>query len=113
MKRREFLRGASLAAVAAAGVPEWFLENSLAAEPPVERDKDIAIALIGCGGMGRGNLKDAAKYGRVVAVCDVDESHANAASAEHGGAKTYNDFRKLLDQKDIHAIINATPDHWH
>jgi predicted dehydrogenase len=113
MKRRQFLRGATLAAVAATGLPEWFLENSLAAEPPAAKDKDISVALIGCGGMGRGNLKDATRFGRVVAVCDVDENHANAASAEHGGAKTFNDFRKLLDQKDIQAVIVATPDHWH
>jgi predicted dehydrogenase len=113
MKRRQFLRGATAAAVAATGLPEWFLENSLAAEAPAEKDKDVTVALIGCGGMGSWNIKDASKYGRVVAVCDVDENHANATAAEHPGAKVYNDYRKLLDQKDLRAIINATPDHWH
>src|SRR5678815_89568 len=113
MKRRTFFRGAAMAAVAATGLPEWFLENSRAAEAPAEKDKDIAVALIGCGGMGRGNLKEATRFGRVVAVCDVDESHARAASTEHGGAKVFTDFRKLLDEKNIQAVINATPDHWH
>src|SRR4051794_25429650 len=99
MKRRQFFRGAAVAAVAASGLTEWFLENSIGVEVPAEKDKDISVALIGCGGMGSWTLKEAAHLGRVVAVCDADESNATAAAADHPGAKVYNDFRKLLDQK--------------
>ncbi len=113
MKRRQFFRGAALAAMAATGLPEWFLENARAAETPADKDRDIAIALIGCGGMGSWDLKEASKLGRVVAVCDVDETHAAQAAKDHPGAKIYSDFRRLLDQKEIHAVLNCTPDHWH
>jgi predicted dehydrogenase len=49
----------------------------------------------------------------IVALCDVDDNYLAAASQKHPGAKTYNDFRRLLDQKDIEAVVVATPDHTH
>jgi predicted dehydrogenase len=58
-------------------------------------------------------LKDASKFGNVVAVCDVDDHHAKGAAVDYPGAKTYHDFRKLLERDDIQVIITGTPDHWH
>src|SRR5262249_18526256 len=50
----------------------------------------------------------------VAALCDVYEPYLPAALKKAGGkAKTYSDFRKLLDQKNLDAIVIATPDHWH
>jgi myo-inositol 2-dehydrogenase / D-chiro-inositol 1-dehydrogenase len=110
--RRSFLKAATGATL----LPAWFIEENLARadtpQPKSPNDKPN-IGLIGCGGMGRGDAKNAARFGKVVAVCDVDEKHAGEASKEHGDAKIYDDFRKLLENKDIHAVINATPDHWH
>ena len=118
--RRSFLKKCSLAA-AATGLPAWFLERSLAEAAP--RPKRLgpndrpAIALIGCGGMGRGDGANAMRFGDLVAVCDVDDTHA-AAAAEQYGKKgrtpdKYNDFRKVLERDDINVIVTATPDHWH
>ena len=72
------------------------------------------IALIGCGGMGRGDASNASRFGTIAAVCDVDKEHAAAAAKQFKADKVYSDFRKLLDaEKDIPVILNGTPDHWH
>lgn len=113
--RRSFFKRAAVAA-AATGIPKWFLEQSLdAADSPTPRlanDKPN-LALIGCGGMGRENARLASTFANIVAVCDVDSRRAGEASTQFGGAKVFSDFRRLLEQKDLHAIINGTPDHWH
>ena len=52
--------------------------------------------------------------GELVAVCDVFEPHLDRAVAKVGaGTAKFSDYRKLLDQKDIDAVIIAAPDHWH
>jgi predicted dehydrogenase len=114
--RRGLLRTAGFAAAGAA-LPRWFLEETLdAAEPaePKSANDKPNIALVGCGGRGRGDANEAKHYGNVIAVCDVDDRHAEAtARADHPGAKVYHDFRKLMERDDIHVIITGTPDHWH
>lgn len=120
--RRAFLNRCA-AIAAATGLPLWFVERELSAAPqdapagsPAPNDRP-GIALIGCGGMGRGDAKSAARFGDIVAVCDVDETHA-AAAAEQFAAPgrppaRLTDFRRVLDRKDVHVVINGTPDHWH
>ena len=50
----------------------------------------------------------------MVAVCDVQRQHAERARQEFGGkADIYEDYRKLLERKDIEAVTIGTPDHWH
>ncbi|MBM3333839.1 Gfo/Idh/MocA family oxidoreductase, partial [Candidatus Sumerlaeota bacterium] len=72
----------------------------------------------GQGGMGsahRRKLVQMAKMGepvRVVAVCDVWEKRLDLAAKE-AGAKPYKDYRRLLEDKDVDAVLIATPDHWH
>ena len=120
LSRRSFLRRTS-AAAAATGLPLWFIERQLAhAQEPVKSpsaNDRPNIALIGCGGMGTGDARNALRFGDLVAVCDVDKSHVERAIGRlaKDGKKpdAYSDFRKLLERDDIHAIINGTPDHWH
>jgi predicted dehydrogenase len=75
------------------------------------------LGLIGCGGMGQGDAQNASRFGDIVAVCDVDQKYADEAAqrftADGRSPTKYNDFRKLLERDDIHAIVQATPDHWH
>jgi predicted dehydrogenase len=111
-RRREFLKAAAGAAL----LPAWFLEEFRSfARPPQPRaaNERPGIGLIGCGGMGRADARSAGRFGKVVAVCDVDARHAGEASKMFGGAKTHKDFRRLLEDKSIDVVINATPDHWH
>ncbi len=115
MFNRNLNRRDTLKAVVAAGLPAWFATELVAAEdPPKKADEKPKIALVGCGGMGRGDAVNAQRFGTVVAVCDVDSGRAGQASKQFGGAKVYTDFRKLLEaEKDVAVVLNGTPDHWH
>src|SRR5206468_4079117 len=115
LTRRRFIK-TSAALAAGSALPAWFVEESrsyAARAKPLSPNDRPNIALIGCGGQGRYDTTLAAKFATVAAVCDVDSSHAEAASKQFGGAKVHRDFRQLLEREDIHAIINGTPDHWH
>jgi predicted dehydrogenase len=111
--RRGFLR-TSAAAAAASTLPAWFLEGEAqtAGRQPGPNDRP-AIALVGCGGMGRNDAKSAARFGTIVGLCDVDERQLAEAAKGHPGAKTFKDFRKLVERKDVDAVICGTVDHWH
>ena len=83
------------------------------------------IACIGLGGQGKGRLKEAmgSNLVNIIALCDVDSKSLDAAKAEIAekdpsvkldSIKLYSDYRKLLaDEKNLDAVIIATPDHWH
>jgi predicted dehydrogenase len=110
VSRRGFLKAAAIA-----GLPSWFIEETMSrADTPAPSNTDKpGIALVGCGGMGRADASLASKFGRVVAVCDVDDSHAGKAAEAFKGATPYKDFRKALERKDVAVVVNGTPDHWH
>jgi predicted dehydrogenase len=119
ISRRSFLKRCSLAG-AAAGLPAWFMERDLAEAAPVRTlgpNDRPAIALVGCGGQGRGDANNAKRFGDIVAVCDVDSGHAQAAAEQftEGGKKPaiFNDLRAVMERNDIQIILNTTPDHWH
>ena len=75
-------------------------------------NEKLNLAVIGVAHRGGENLKEVASE-NIVALCDVDDKFLAAAAQKHPNAKTYNDFRRLLDQKDIDAVLVATPDHTH
>ena len=118
--RREFLRrsgGYALGAGAVLSAPALFLNKVKAAsgESPNEL---IRVGIIGVGGRGRGHLFAYQMRKHVVAVCDVDKKHVTKAQADFKKAfgreiRGYTDYRKLLEAKDIDAVVIATPDHWH
>ncbi len=82
----------------------------------------LNIGLIGANGMGFSDLKSALKIPgvNVVAMCDVDKNVIETRMADlskmnvdTSKIKTYGDYRQLLDNKDVDAVIVGTPDHWH
>ncbi|MDQ8203502.1 Gfo/Idh/MocA family oxidoreductase [Pelagicoccus sp. SDUM812003] len=119
VSRRSFLKRCATVA-AATGLPLWFVQRELgAADPKGNKSPNDrpGVALIGCGGMGGADTEAASYWGDIVAVCDVDKNHAEGTAkrfTDKGRApKIYSDFRQLLENKDVHCIVNATPDHWH
>ncbi len=76
----------------------------------------IQIALIGCGGMGQGDARNATSQSgtRLVAACDIYQSRLERMRETYG-ASTFltRDYREILSRKDIDAVLVATPDHWH
>ena len=115
--RRAMLAG-SLAASAAAVTPLG-MASAQGARRVGANDK-VRVGLIGCKGMGWANLTAMAKGADVIpaALCDVDANVLKDRGAEFeknfGSAPTvYSDYRRMLDDKSIDAVIIAVPDHWH
>ena len=108
LPRRTFLAGAA-AATGFTIVPRHVLGGQGQKAPS---DK-LNIAAVGIGGMGKNNVKRC-ETDNIVALCDVDFELCDPVFKKYPDAKRYKDFRVMLDQqKDIDAVIIATPDHSH
>ena len=123
MERRTFVKTAATAAALTAA----------SAERVLGANDRINIGLIGCGGRGtldsrliRGTKEDVQQRSvedrarlstdrnvAVTAFSDVDERKLARAKQWAPDAKTYHDFRQMLDDKDVHAVVIATQDQWH
>lgn len=117
LSRRQFVQRASLAAGALA-LSGPFIRPVRAGEPGAN-DK-IRLGVIGSGGMGCGDLNTFLANPEVecVVICDVDDAHlANGIDVctkkNRKTPDTVKDFRRVLDRKDVDAVLIATPDHWH
>lgn len=107
--RRSFLKGLTVTTAGGIILPNLLLR---AADTPA--GKKLGIAAIGCGGKGESDLDAASKENEVVALCDVDATTLAKAAKKFPNAKTYSDFRKMLDEvKSIDAVTVSTPDHAH
>ena len=108
INRRAFLAGAATAA-AFTVVPRYVLGGPGQTAPSAK----LNIAGIGLNGMGSGDVANC-KSENIVALCDVDKNVLDREARKYPGAKLHTDFRKMLDtQKDIDAVVVATPDHNH
>jgi len=108
INRRQFLGGAAVAA-AFTIIPRHVLGGA-GHTPPSEK---LNIAGIGVGGQGAADLAQLESE-NIVALCDVDEERAAETFERHPKAKRYRDFRRMLEkEKNIDAVLVATPDHVH
>jgi predicted dehydrogenase len=107
---------AGAAGFALTGLPKWYASEALAQDTQAPSDSPNerpGILLVGCGGMGRHDANIASKFGRVIAVCDVDAKHVAEAAEQFKAKAKYSDFRKAVAHSGIDVVINGTPDHWH
>lgn len=107
--RRQFLSRSAFVTGTSLACPAFlFAEGSPNAK--------VNVAFVGVANRAAANLEEVAKETasvNVVALCDVDEKFLAAAKAKHPGAQTYADFRRMIDQKGIDAVVVASPDHVH
>lgn len=108
-KRRTFLQTLAIASTAAAC-------NSMSLKTLAAKGRVGANDLINIGYIGAGRralqLMDLPPEARIVAVADVQLSRAEVVATKYQGV-AFQDYRKLLDSKDVDAVVIATPDHWH
>ena len=113
--RRSFLKTSS-AVAAGMALPGYLKATTLR----VSANDRINVALIGCRSMGWANLSDFLLSDEVqcLALCDIDKSILDSRAKELASIRKekfdlYGDYRRILDRKDIDAVIIGTPDHWH
>src|SRR5690606_5314829 len=118
--RRKFLEQGGLLAGAAGASALFPMELLAGIRRQVAPSDRLNVGLIGCNGMGFADLSSMLKRSEVTcaALCDVDQNvlsrrAADLAKAGVNKPRLYDDYRKLLENKDIDAVIIGTPDHWH
>ncbi|MEZ6116429.1 MAG: Gfo/Idh/MocA family oxidoreductase [Pirellulaceae bacterium] len=107
--RRQFMTNA---AKVAAALPVVASLPALAVAAPKSPNEKLDIACIGVAGQGNYNLRNV-ETENIVALCDVDSKRMAEAAERHPRAKTYTDYRQLLDKEKLDAVVIATPDHSH
>ncbi len=107
--RRGFLTAAAFAGISV------YVVRKVGAGQPKSPNERLTFGCIGIGGKGSSDAADAARHGDIVAICDVDTQRVEAAKSRFSGAKTYTDFRKLLEENEgrIDAVTISTTDHTH
>src|SRR5690349_73285 len=95
MERRHFIAG-------------W---TALSASRVLGANDRVGLAIIGCGGRGRMVMHEMLRAPNTELVAAADVYDTNAARA--GAAKTFRDFRRVFELREVDAIQISTPDHWH
>ncbi len=120
--RRKFLHQSSLVIGAGALMSAFDSKAFAIFNNRIAPSDQLNIGVIGVSGMGWSNVKAAIKVPGInlIGICDVDRNAIDKRLGElaelkidAAKVKTYDDYRKMLAQKDIDAVIIGTPDHWH
>ena len=126
MQRRKFINRTTLGTAALVGFPSIVPAHVLGKDAPSNK---INIGQIGCGRIALGHdMADTLRFddARIIAVCDLDSKRVEKAKIftdkfykektgkeKYMDTKTYGDYREMLLNKDIDAVMISTPDHWH
>ena len=116
LTRRAFIEKAATITAIGFAAPHLASAADPAPSASTRPNSRIHLGIIGCGGMGRANLAACASQPDVVVTgaCDVWPARREAVVAQFKDTcKPYHDFREMLRQPDLDAVIIATPPHWH
>lgn len=106
--RREFIRTTTVA-----GVGLFAGARLLAQTPSRGANERLIVGVVGITGQGGWNLSSVAHHADIGAICDIDEERAAPQRQRFPKAEFFTDFRRLVDRKDLDAVLVATPDHTH
>jgi predicted dehydrogenase len=112
LNRRQFLK-----ATAVAGAGFWVANQYARGEEGTSPSDKLNVGIIGVTGRGGDNIKEmeseAGKLINIVALCDVNDTFLASVGPRYPKAQKYNDYRKMLEQKNLDAVLIATADHSH
>lgn len=117
--RRNFLRTSGTLLLGASVLPSFAESFEKLSPGAVPASDQLNVGVIGVNGMGWSDLQAILTVSGVkcIAICDVDDNVLQRRAAELANknmpVKTYSDYRQLLDNKEVDAVIIGTPDHWH
>ncbi|NUQ65539.1 MAG: Gfo/Idh/MocA family oxidoreductase [Pirellulales bacterium] len=104
--RRDFLKSTALA-----GAGYWVACHSLRAQSTSANEK-LNVGIIGVNHRGRENMRSVASE-NIVALCDIDDQYLDEAAKQYPKARRFNDWRTMLDEQGIDAVVISTTDHTH
>lgn len=113
--RRNFLKGAVATGAAIGLTPDLMAFRWFGRKPSlVDPDRKLNIACVGCGGKGASDIAGVSSE-NIVGLCDVDFGRARDTFSKYPDARTYRDYRSMLQDlgDDIDAVTISTPDHMH
>lgn len=113
MNRRQFLKTSALSA-AALGVSQFPAPSIAQAQ---NANSKLRIGVVGVSGRGAGNISEllngSGDIVEIAALCDVDDNNLESQGKNHPNAKRFFDYRTMLDETELDAILISTPDHTH
>ena len=112
--RRNFLKEASVAVLSGVVAPTLISRSALADDVRPGANERIGVAGIGVGRRGSEVFGEAARNPKTQAICvaDVWKPRAESVAKKNGCDAAYQEYRRVLDRKDVDAIVTATPEHW-
>ncbi len=107
INRRQFIQRSAAAATTA-----WLAAPQLAFGKKLSPNEKLNLGVIGTANRAAADIAGV-QGENIVAICDIDSNYLDEARKKFPQAKCHTDFRKLLEQKDIDAVVIGTPDHTH
>jgi len=112
--RRNFLKTSAIGVAAVGAAPYMSTADAEAGALPKEKNDRPGIGAIGMRYQGSVITEKARAHGDIVAIADVDRHVREQARASFGSTpKIFEDYRELLDRKDVDVVLIGSPDHWH